>query len=116
MPVSSLSLRRLDQLLAETGVRQTVGLDQLREITSQLRDMAAEMDSATKTVVAWTLIQSLQSLCEKYDGEPMTVNESAAIAHFVRGPVRDALRFLGNNAALSDSMAIDLMVRVIEKH
>jgi hypothetical protein len=114
VPVASFSARRLDKLLADIAARPTIGLDLLREIGSQLRAVAEEMDLPAKKVVARTLVSTLQSICDKYDGEPMTAEESATVAELVGGPVQDALRFLNADDLNPNDAAIALMARLIK--
>jgi len=112
--ITSFSARRLDKLLADIAAQDTIGLDLLREIGSQLRAISGEMDIPAKKVVAITLVSTMQSICDKYDGDPMTAKESAAIAQFVRGPVQESLRFLGGDVLNPNDKAIELMSRLTE--
>lgn len=114
MPVASFSASRLDKLLADIAAQDTIGLDLLREIASQLRRITGEMDVPAKKVVARILLSVMQSICDKYDGEPMTARESASIATFVRGPVQDAIRFLIGASPNANDRAIAIIERLTE--
>ncbi len=113
MPIASFSARRLENLLIEISEQPTIGLDLLRDITARLRTIIDELDEPARKVVAWMLIKTLQSICERYDGEPMTVDASEAVAGFVRGPVQEALRFMGSDTVNPNQQAIELAARLI---
>lgn len=114
MPIASFSARRLDKLLADTAAQDTIGLDLLREIASQVRPITGEMDIPAKKVVARILLSVMQSICDKYDGDPMTADVSASIAAFVRGPVQDAIRFLISGSPNANDRAIVIIERLTE--
>lgn len=94
MPLASFSAHRLVALLADIGTQPVIGVDTLRDIASALRAVQGELSQPAKQVLAWALATIMQSLCDGYDGEPMTVEASMGIARFVHGPVLDALQNL----------------------
>lgn len=68
---------------------------------------------APRKVVAWVLAKQMDSLCDRYDGDPMTVEASEALALQLRTTVRDALQFLSEPTPSAEARAVRLALDVI---
>jgi DNA mismatch endonuclease (patch repair protein) len=90
-PLREREAKRLDDLLGTLSEDGTIGLDTLRDAASCARAASRELDDGPRKVVAWVLAKQMDSLCDRYDGAPITVEASEALTRLLRTVVREVL-------------------------
>jgi hypothetical protein len=112
MPISSFSAKQLASLILRIS-ENTMGLDALRcDVVPLACDIISQTDDDSKKVLAYVLWKKCLSICDHFDGEPMTEEESQTIVTHLRGVIMETLQFLGGNVE-NDKIAIRLAVAIM---
>jgi hypothetical protein len=110
--INSLSAKRLDELIAVLASGDTVGVDVLRDIACQARAITKEVSEPAGIVLAWVLMKKMESICDAFEADPMTVADSVFIVDSLRNSVRAALIFL-NGENYSEQRGLALAAKLI---
>jgi hypothetical protein len=98
--------------LVDIGSQPTIGLDFLRDVAALARGILDEVNDPVRRVLAWVLLTTVNSICGRFDGEAVTVEDATEMARFVRGPVQEALLHCQSGQATAEDairLAADLV-------
>lgn len=113
MVVGSFSAKRLDTLLNMLDGVDVVGVSTLREIAAFAWAILREVDDQGQRVLAWVLARQLGSICDRYEADAMSVDDSVALLHDVRTILREAILRLSASGNTDPAEIIQHSARVI---
>ena len=95
--VTSFSANKVASLISKFA-NDTIGIDVLRhDVVPVLRDVISQADDASKKVLAYVLWTKCLSICDYFDGEPMSHEASQALVNQLKGTITEALRLLASD-------------------
>jgi len=113
MSVHSLLPKKAEIIISRASNVGSIGLDDISELSQHIADYFKTADSRGRKIVSYVFWRVLLGYQTKYDGVPMTVEEST---HLVRAlqPTGKLLNYLQGNIDLESDEVVKLTEAIID--
>ncbi len=103
---ASFSSQRLFKLLASIEKSGFVSFDDIVDLGKIARGILKETDSREKRIIAFVLVQLSDIFYQRFEGEPISAEESAHITKNMSAPFRQAIKILLENKSSNDCLLV----------
>ena len=113
MSVHNLLPKKAEIIISNASTSGSIGLHDILELSKYIGDYHKTADSSGRKVVSYVLWRILLSYNTKYDGEPMTAEESANLVRALQLTGK-TLSYLQGNIELGSDEIIRITENIID--
>jgi len=93
---------------------ELIGTDALRGIARRTRGVTHEVEEPGQRVVAWVLARQLEALADRWEAEPMSVEEWNVLVGGIRTEVKAAVAYLTGSSGVGAGEAVRVASALID--